>query len=194
MALVSDAGNKFPDDRPKRRRKTPRELAAQVAASDVATQRAVGMNAALRLLSIRGRSRQELERALARRGVGKPVIESVLVRLGELGYLDDARFAKDRAASLLRNGRLGPQAVLQRLRNHGLSDAEARRAVAEAERELGFDPVEAARRILEKRRLAGRALTLKEKGKAARLLQTRGFSPSVIARLVGDVPFAQEDD
>ena len=194
MARVDDGGNKTRQERTKRRKKTPREWAAEVAASDASAQRTVGMNAALRLLSIRGRSRQELKQALTRRGVSLPVIEVVLDRLRELGYLDDTKFAKDRALSLLRNGKFGDRAVLQRLRNHGLSETEAKRALAEAEEELGFDPDAAARAVLERRGLAGRPLTLKEKGKAARLLQSRGFSAAVVGRLVGDAAFAPENE
>ncbi|MBX5481464.1 MAG: regulatory protein RecX [Myxococcaceae bacterium] len=152
------------------------------------------MNAALRLLSIRARSRHELEVALRRREVPADIAGEVLRRLAELGYLDDGRFAVDRAMALLRRGRLGARAVLQRLRAHGLSETEARRALSAAEAELGGDPLATARAVLERRGLAGRPLTLKEKGKAARLLQSRGFPASVVAALVGDAPFAPEDD
>lgn len=194
MAFVADAGSKSPGERPKRRRKTPRERAEETAAADPATQRTVGMNAALRLLSLRGRSEHELKLALTRRGIRPEVSEEVLTRLRGFGYLDDAKFAKDRAASLLRGGRLGARAVLQRLRNHGLTDPEAKRALARAEAELGFDPQAAARQVLERRGWYGRELTLKEKSRAWRLLQGRGFSSEVISRLMGGAPSAPEDD
>src|SRR5207253_7159644 len=69
----------------------------------------------LRLLALRARSRHELQQAMGRKGFSEQVRQEVLQKLQGFGYLDDARFARDRAASLLRKGRLGPQAVLQRL-------------------------------------------------------------------------------
>jgi regulatory protein len=143
------------------------------------------IDAALRLLSIRARSRRELKLAMARRGLGESVQDAALSRLEELGYVDDARFARDRASALLRNGKLGPRAVLQRLRGHGLSEEQAKQALADSERALSFDPLEAARLVLHKRGLAGRALEPKEKSKAVRLLHARGFADGTIEQLLG---------
>lgn len=161
---------------------------------DPARVRQYAMNASLRLLSIRSRSSHELQLALQRRKVPAAIIANVLTRLTELNYLDDGKFAKERALSLLRNGKLGERAVLQRLRGHGLTAPDAKQALKDAEAELGFDPLDTAREVLARRGLADRALTLKEKGKAARLLMSRGFSPSIVGKLVGDVAFAPDDD
>ncbi len=143
------------------------------------------MDAALRMLSIRARSRRELKLALARKGFGESQQDAVLSRLAELGYVDDARFARDRASALLRNGKLGPRAVLQRLCAHGLTDEEAKQALAETERALGLDPLETARSLLERRGLSGQRLEPREQAKAARLLRARGFADSTIEQLVG---------
>jgi len=143
------------------------------------------MDAALRLLSIRARSRRELKLALARKGFAESQQDSVLSRLAELSYIDDARFARDRASALLRNGKLGPRAVLQRLCAHGLTEEEAKQALAEAERALGLHPLATARSLLERRGLSGRPLPLKEQAKAARLLRARGFADGTIEQLLG---------
>ena len=143
------------------------------------------MDAALRLLSIRARSRRELKLALARKGFAESQQDSVLSRLTELSYIDDARFARDRASALLRNGKLGPRAVLQRLCAHGLTEDDAKQALAEAERALGLDPLATARSLLERRGLSGRPLPLKEQAKAARLLRARGFADGTIEQLLG---------
>ncbi len=145
----------------------------------------LAQEAALRLLSVRARSRCELKLALTRRGFTEAQQEAVLGRLAELGYVDDARFARDRAGALLRHGRLGPRAVLQRLAAHGLSDEEAKSALADAERELGIDPLESARALLEQRSLSGQPLPPKQRAKAARLLRARGFADSTIEQLLG---------
>ena len=143
------------------------------------------MDAALRLLSIRARSRRELKLALARKGFAESQQDAVLSRLAELSYIDDARFARDRASALLRNGKLGPRAVLQRLCAHGLTEDEAKQALAEAERALGLDPLATARSLLERRGLSGRPLPTKDQAKAARLLRARGFADGTIEQLLG---------
>ena len=143
------------------------------------------MQLALRLLSLRGRSRRELKLALARKGFAEPQQEAVLDRLAELGYVDDVRFARDRASALLRSGRLGPRAVLQRLFAHGLSEEQAKEALSHAEREVGVDPLEAARLLLQRRGLVGQPLEPKQRAKAARLLRARGFADLTVEELLG---------
>jgi regulatory protein len=140
----------------------------------------------LRLLAMRARSRHELKLALGRKGFAEPVQEEVLEKLQGYGYLDDARFARDRAASLLQKGRLGPQAVLQRLEAHGLASEVAHEALASATGSVEFDALAAARKVLEGRGLLGRPLAPKERARAGRLLHSRGFSEDVIHRLLGE--------
>lgn len=143
-------------------------------------------DACLKLLSARARGRQELDAALARKGFAQAVREEALARVTGWGYLDDARFAQERAAALLRKGRLGPRAVLQRLEAHGLPEDTARQALARASGAEGFDALATARAALEGKGLLGRPLDAKERARAARLLDSRGFSEDVIHRLLGE--------
>ncbi|MCP3138460.1 regulatory protein RecX [Pyxidicoccus xibeiensis] len=140
----------------------------------------------LKLLSMRARSRHELDAALTRKGFTAKVRDEALSRVQGWGYLDDARFAQERAASLLRKGRLGPQAVLQRLEAHGLGEAAAREALARATHVEAFDALAAARAVLEGKGLLGRPLSAKERARAGRLLDSRGFSEDVVHRLLGE--------
>ncbi|HVE84317.1 MAG TPA: regulatory protein RecX [Myxococcales bacterium] len=142
---------------------------------------------ALRLLSMRARTRQELQQALARKEHPAAAIAAALERVQALGYLDDARYARARAESLLREGKMGPQGVTQHLRARGIPAEVVRSALEDAQRALDFDPDAAARALLERRGLyaPGRTLTDKEKGKAARVLAARGFSAAVAERLLG---------
>lgn len=143
---------------------------------------------ALRLLSMRARTRQELQQALSRKQHPGAAITAALERVQALGYLDDARYARARAEGLLREGKMGPQGVMQHLRARGIPDEVARSALEDAERALDFDADATARALLERRGLyaPGRTLTEKEKGKAARVLLARGFSAAVAERLLGD--------
>ena len=140
----------------------------------------------LKLLALRARSRHELLTALARKGFSAPVCEQALQKVAGWGYLDDERFARDRAAVLLQRGRYGPRAVLQRLEAHGLSRQAAREAVDSARQTVEFDAEATARQVLERRGLLGRPLTPKERARAGRLLASRGFSEDLLQKLLGD--------
>jgi regulatory protein len=153
-------------------------------------------DACLRLLAVRARGRHELLSVLERKGFSAPAREAALERLERWGYVDDERFARDRAVVLLQRGRYGPQAVQQRLQAHGLSREAASDAVAEASGAVEFDAEAAARQVLGRRGLLGRKLEPREHARAGRLLFSRGFSEDVIQRVLGDAtlePSAPDD-
>ncbi|MFY0565335.1 regulatory protein RecX [Archangium lansingense] len=153
-------------------------------------------DACLRLLAARARSRHELLTALERKGFSEPVRKAALEQVAGWGYLDDERFAQERAAVLLQKGKYGPQEVEQRLQAHGLSREAASEAVANARETVEFDAEATARQVLERRGLLGRKLGPKEHARAGRLLFSRGFSEDVIHRVLGDAtlePSGPED-
>jgi regulatory protein len=162
--------------------------------SDDPVDRAV--KSALRLLKARSRTRQEIDAALERKDFPADARASALEKLTGWGYLDDVRFARERARTLLSGGgRLGPDAARRRLEAHGLSAALAREAISQAQTELGVNPLEAARSVLAKRRYAP-PFDRKTRAKAARLLSSRGFDEGVIETLLGDpsLDSAPEDE
>ncbi len=57
-------------------------------------ERRSSFEAALRLLSYRQRSEQELRRRLREKGFAKPPVDQSIARLRELGYVNDASFAR----------------------------------------------------------------------------------------------------
>ncbi len=93
------------------------------------------MDAALRLLSLRARSEEELRRALLSREFSPEHGEEALRRCRDLGYLDDEAFALERARGMMRTGRgVGPK-VLQTLARQGVSARMAQEALAQAQSE-----------------------------------------------------------
>ena len=91
--------------------------------------------AALRLLTRRGYAEAELTGRLLDKGYSAAEAEAALDRCRNLGYLDDAHFAEQRALALLRNGRaVGRRARLD-LRQRGIDETLAATAVAAAENE-----------------------------------------------------------
>lgn len=104
---------------------------------------------ALRLLTRRSYAEVELTGRLLGKGYSEAEATAALTRCRDLGYLDDAHFAQQRAMALLRNGRaVGRRARLD-LRQRGIDEDLAVAAVAAAEVE--HPPQELLRRQLARR-------------------------------------------
>jgi regulatory protein len=87
---------------------------------------------ALRLLARCERSSADLRERLRRRGFAEAAIAAAVQRCTELGYLDDARYARLRARSLVAGGRAVGTRLRQDLLRHGIAAEEADAAIAEA--------------------------------------------------------------
>jgi len=95
----------------------------------VAGERPVAMGRALNLLGYRARSEAEIRERLGRYGYAGETIEAVVVRLEELGYLDDTKFARLKAREKAR--RYGPRRVSVELRKSGVGEELGREVVEE---------------------------------------------------------------
>jgi regulatory protein len=143
----------------------------------VAGERPVAMGRALNLLGYRARSEAEIRERLGRYGYAGETIEAVVGRLEELGYLDDAEFARLKAREKAR--RYGPRRVSVELRKSGVGEELAREVVEEefaGRSEVGEARSAAARRYngrgsdAEARRVYG-------------FLVRRGYSAEVCAQV-----------
>ena len=94
----------------------------------VAGERPLAMTRALNLIGYRARSEGELRERLGRYGYAPETIEAVIGRLGELAYLDDEEFARQRAQEKAR--KYGPRRVSADLMTRGVGRELASRAVA----------------------------------------------------------------
>jgi regulatory protein len=127
------------------------------------------------LLARAPRTAAELEARLVQLGYRRETAAATVARCRELGYVDDARLAYDRAAQLRARG-AGSLRIAADLAARGLPEALIADAVA-ASRE-GVDESTWARRALERAGATG--------ARAWRLLASRGFPEAVIADLLGD--------
>jgi regulatory protein len=143
----------------------------------VAGERPVAMGRALNLLGYRARSEAEIRERLGRYGYAAETIEAVVGRLEELGYVDDAEFARLKAREKAR--RYGPRRVSVELRKSGVGEELAREVVEEefaGRSEVGEARSAAARRYngrgsdAEARRVYG-------------FLVRRGYSAEVCAQV-----------
>lgn len=141
------------------------------------------LDAGLRLLGRRAHSERELWRKLGRRGYEEAEVRTALVRLAELGYLDDQAFAEGHVRR--RSASLGPLALSAELAARGVDRGTAGRAVA------AFDPeaqLASARRLVE--RLYGRRPWSGYREMIDSIgprLVRRGFPPGVVRAACGAV-------
>ena len=93
---------------------------------------------AYRHLARRDRTVLEVHRQLEGRGVDPDLVERVVGELGELGYLDDARFARRFAEDRRRLDHWGAERIERRLRDLGVD----REHIAAALRQDDDEPTE----------------------------------------------------
>ena len=132
--------------------------------------------AALRILTRRDYSQKELRQRLQDKGFEQTRIDDALQRCLDLGYLDDARYALNRATSLMSQGRAVGKRVLLDLRQHGVNEESANRALEKA-REV-YDEEQLLASLLE-RRFADfnySSALVKERRRVVHFLQRRGFT------------------
>jgi regulatory protein len=132
------------------------------------------VDSAARFLSYRPRSTHEVRQNLTQKGIPEPVIESAMVRLESLGYLDDEAFARLWVRERNTFKPVSPKALRYELRQKGLSDTLIQEVLAD------IDADDAAYRaaVSQARRFRGK--TRREvRDKLLPFLQRRGFSYAI---------------
>lgn len=135
----------------------------------MAEQHPDALEVAVRALRARDQTAASLDARLERRGVAQRERTAAIGRLRELGYVDDARFAHDRARALASRG-AGDLLIVDHLERHGVPAALAVEAISALESEA----VRAG--AIVERRGAG--------AKTARFLAAKGFGDDVVEALV----------
>lgn len=150
------------------------------------------LDVALAMLSRREHAVAELRQKLRQKGYGPDEIDSTLVSLQEKNYLNDARYAENRARTRAQSSKWGASRIAQELTQHGVNKT----LTSSTLEELGetHDWLNAAHKLLQRKfaqplslsasldDALGRAEMFKEyqKEKARRIsfLTRRGFSLS----------------
>lgn len=99
-------------------------------------QAAKSFAAALRLLTRRDRSETELRQKLDQFGFSLSAIDSAVAKCQEYNYLDDNRYATERARSLMRTGRGVGRKIRFDLHRRGIDEAIVHQALETAEEEF----------------------------------------------------------
>jgi regulatory protein len=137
-------------------------------------------DSSLRILALRDHSEHELRTKLKQKGYEEAGIGECLVRLRELGYLDDARFARHFASAAVRNGRGYGARLKLELARRGVDGRIITEVLAEVSEE--FSERDLLGEVMA-RRFAGfdqETATEKERRRVIAYLQRKGFSLSAI--------------
>ena len=132
--------------------------------------------AALRLLTRRDRSETELRQKLQQFGFSLSAIDAAVVKCQEYNYLDDNRYAIERARALLRTGRGVGRKIRLDLHRRGVSEAIVEQALETVEKE--FPAAQILREQLSRRFPSFNYFTAdnREKRRVIGFFQRRGFS------------------
>lgn len=147
---------------------------------------------AVKSLASKMKSERDLRRKLTERAAadedGRATVDAVLIKLKELGYLSDERFAADYARLRQENQKLGRRRVQQGLMQKGVAAKTVSDAVGAQYDEL--DEAALARQYIERKRLkqpAGdREQRQKETARIMRRLVAAGFSSRAIWAVLRD--------
>jgi len=143
-------------------------------------------NTAYRYLTIRPRSRAEVEQKLRDREFPPDTVASVIEHLLRLGYLNDEQFARQWAAGRVRSRGFGRRRVEQELRQKGIGRDIIRDTLTglfEEAPELDVARKEADRKLRTLARLEPEV----RRRRLAGFLERKGFSPEIIRTIIRTV-------
>ena len=144
-------------------------------------------NAAYRFITYRPRSRSEVEVRLEDKEFSEEVILSAIDHCVRLGYIDDAKFAAQWAASRARCSGFGRRRIEQELRQKGVSRDTIREALAEAV--TVEDELDVARKAAEKKLRSMKSVEPDaRRRRLAAFLERKGFPMEIILSILKTMP------
>ena len=156
--------------------------------SSKSSQDKKAFSAALRVLSRHDRSETELRQKLEQFGFSYSSIESAVEKCQEYNYLNDNRYATERARSFMRTGRGVGLKIMLDLHRRGIDENIVQQAMESAEAEFSTDQI--LRDQLSRRFSNFDYLTAdnREKRRVVGFFQRRGFSLGQIFAILKEEP------
>src|SRR6266849_2701863 len=138
-------------------------------------------DAAVKILMRRAHSVSEMKKALIRRTADEDLIQKVLARLKQNGYIDDARYAKQFTRQRTEGRKQGKFRVARDLRARGVPDRHIDAALKESA-EQNDEATMVRQRIERKLRVFRGAIDEKKMASIYSSLLRAGFSADVVRR------------
>lgn len=150
--------------------------------------------AALDYIAHRARTEQEVRRKLQQKGFPEPAAEDAVARMRELGYLDDAAYARAYARGRLAGRGHGPQRVRADLLRRGVPRPTIDAVLADLveEDDLRAAALEHGRKRWQ--RLASETDSRKRRRKLADFLARRGYDYDLIREVVESLEAESNDE
>jgi regulatory protein len=155
------------------------------------TPYARALRKAFRSLAARDRTEWEIRTRLKAGSFDDATVDSVIKRLYELGYLDDASTARRWIRHLALEKLLSDRRIEARLAERGLDRSLIRQAIAEIRREMS--EAEAVRKILRRQNNPEMQPGTPERRKWSRRLMGLGFSPEAVFDTLREIGNEEEE-
>jgi regulatory protein len=140
---------------------------------------------ALRKLTSRARTKQELDRALQAKNVPRGVVDLTLERLQEVGLVDDASYAEDWVLARQQRRHLSRRLLRQELQAKGVDDSHIYRALDRVDRDVELS---SARDLVERKQAAMNGLSREvQYRRLAGMLSRRGFDTAITTQVLVDL-------
>ena len=149
--------------------------------------------AALRLLGLCDRSKNDLRERLSKKGYSAEVVESVISKLESYDYINDERYAMKYSADAVRKKNLGPVALRYRLQQKGINSGIIEEAVSKVFKD--DDEKEVASRAMRKKlEVRSNKLEVRKEDikRLSDYLRRKGFSYDIIRQTL--MKIGKEDD
>ncbi len=148
----------------------------------------------LRLLQQRSYSRAMIETKLHQRQTPEAIIERVIAKLFDLHLLDDVRYSQNLTRSEALYRHTSTPFIKRKLKQKGVPDTVIQTALAEFDDAIPSEEERAAYHLERWRRKNGPPNTYLLRQKASAALFRKGFSLSVIQRVVAEGPTNLHDE
>ncbi|HEV7710981.1 MAG TPA: regulatory protein RecX [Asanoa sp.] len=162
--------------------------AAPAAPQSPADEAELAREICMRQLAARPRTRAELARALARRGISEETSAEVLDRYDEVGIIDDAAFSRAWVTSRHEGRGLARRALANELRKHGVDSDTAGEALEQLD---DSTEAETARSLVDRKLRTARGEPEQVFRRLVGMLARKGYGPGVAIRAVKDALAAQ---
>lgn len=149
-------------------------------------------NRALHYLGFRMRSEFEVKKKLLELGYGEAIVLEALVKLKNLGFLNDETFSEALLQTRINSSSKGPKAIQQEMHKKGIGK-ELQSKVLESYSE--DEQLEIATKLAEKTANANRsAVPAQLKQKIQNALLRKGYSFDLIKQALANINFDREED